>query len=314
MVRGRKIASYSEIQAKHGRLNGTCYDEVCSHRRREDYLSLDLAANSGNLKRASSWSCCEKLRRSTQMIRLAQLSRVLHRVYWKRYVAVFGIGLIIANSYAFWPAFAYANTGFNCAVILGPVWFEVSGAAQVVGPPFYSEMQLVMHQGSTAYETKSYRSDNNNLTRLFENYPPPGSNPVSQYLYQIDGFTGLEYQNQVEANQTGVTITFQNITFQGIHVAKILSRIDVSNSAKDASYELGGPPCQPGLLLTVGSIPYAGPLAYEPAQLITVIISDAVALIGSTIACFPLTLHWNRHKAKLGKNENEVSSRERSDD
>jgi len=172
---------------------------------------------------------------------------------------------------------------------------------------------MVMQQGSTAYETKSYRSDSNNLTRVFENYPPPGSNPVTQYLYQIDGFTGLEYQSSAAANRTGVTITFQNITFQGIHAAKILSRIDVSHSAKDASYELGTPPCGAGLLLTVGPLPYAGPLAYEPVQLITVMISNVIALIGSTIACFRLTLYWNRPKARLDKNGNEVSSQERSD-
>lgn len=226
-------------------------------------------------------------------------------MFWKRYAVVFGVGLIIANAYAFWPAFAYSGAVFNCPLILGPIWFEVQGAAQVVGPPLYSEMQLVMHLGSTAYETEIHRSDNNNLTRLFQNYPPPGTNPVTQYLYQIDGITGLEYQNQVAASQTGVTITFQNITFEGIHIAKILYRIDVSNSAKDASYELGGPPCEAGLVLTVGSLPYAGPLAYGPVQLITIIISNGVALIGSTVACVTLRFYWKRPKTSSSKNRSD---------
>jgi hypothetical protein len=225
-------------------------------------------------------------------------------MYWKRYAVVFGIGLIIANSYAFWPAFAYSGAVFNCPSILGPIWFNVTGAAQIVGPPLYSEMQMVMHPGSTAYETEVYQS-NNNLTQVFQNYPPPGSNPVTQYLYQIDGFTGLEYQDQVAANQTGVTITFQNITFQGIHVAKILYRIGVSNSANDASYELGEPPCEAGFLLTVGSLQYAGPLAYEPVQLIAVIISNVVGLIGSTIACVALRFYWKRPKTSSSKNRSD---------
>jgi hypothetical protein len=226
-------------------------------------------------------------------------------MYWKRYAVVFGIGLIIANAYAFWPTFAYSGAVFNCPAILGPIWFDVSGAAQVVGPPLYSEMQMVMHQGSTAYETKFYRSDYNNLTRDFQNYLPPGSSPVTQFLYQIDGLTGLEYQNLVAANQTGVTITFQNITFEGIHVAKILSRIDVSDSAKDTSYELGEPPCGAGLLLTVGPLPYAGPLAYEPVQLITVTISNLVGLTASAIACIPLKHYWNRPETSSSKNDND---------
>ncbi len=63
---------------------------------------------------------------------------------WKRYALVFGIGLIVANGYTFWPAFAYANTSINCPAIFGVLSYDVNGAAQVVAAPLYSEMQLVV--------------------------------------------------------------------------------------------------------------------------------------------------------------------------
>ena len=52
--------------------------------------------------------------------------------------------MIIANSYTFWPAFAYANTSINCPAIFGVLSYDVNGAAQVVAAPLYSEMQLVV--------------------------------------------------------------------------------------------------------------------------------------------------------------------------
>lgn len=229
-------------------------------------------------------------------------------MYWKRYAFVFGLALIIANAYTFWPAFAYANTSISCPSIFGNLSYDVKGATQVVGAPLYSEMQLVMRPGSTAYETATYQSDLNNLTQLFQyDYPINGSNfhrqgwnPVTQYLDQIDGFDGLT--NQVVANETGVTITFQNITFEGIHVAKILYKITVSSSAEDASYELGAAPCWTGLVLTVGYMSYFGPLPLGDIQQISIIINNAVALIGSTIICIVLRFYWSRPKTSSNKN------------
>ena len=212
---------------------------------------------------------------------------------------MFGIGLIIANSYTFWPAFAYANTLIHCPAIFGNLSYDVKGAAQVVGAPLYSQMQLVVHPGSTAFETAIYRSDSNNLTRLFQDYPTVGS--VTQDLSQINGFDGLT--NPVPANERGVTITIQDKTFEGIHVANLLYGISVDGSATDASYEIGGAPCSTGLVLTVGSLPYSGPLPFGQIQLIGVIINNATALIASTIACLTLRVYLSRSKTSSSKNQ-----------
>jgi hypothetical protein len=217
--------------------------------------------------------------------------------FWKRYARVFGIGLIIANGYTFWPALAYANTLINCPAIFGTLSYEVNGAAQVVGAPLYSQMHLVMHPGSTAFETATYRRDNNNLTRLFQGYPTVGS--VTRDLNEIDGFDGLT--NPVLANERGVTITFQNKTFEGIHVADLLYSISVDSSATYASYELGGAPCWTGLVLTVGGLPYSGPLPFGQIQLMGVIINNAAALIFSTIACISLRFYWSRPRTSSSK-------------
>lgn len=166
--------------------------------------------------------------------------------------------------------------------------------------PLYSEMQLVMRPGSTASETATYQSDNNNLTRLFQNEYPINGNPVTQYLDQIDGFNGLK--RPVAATETGVTITFHNITFEGIHVAKILYKIVVGSSAEGASYEIGAAPCWTGLVLTVGDQPYFGPLPFGDIQLIAIVINNSVALIGSTIVCVALRFYWSRPKPSSSKN------------
>ena len=60
-------------------------------------------------------------------------------MYWKRYAFVFGIGLILANVYTFWPAFAYGNRLINCPSIFGNLSYEVRGAAQVVGAPIFRD-------------------------------------------------------------------------------------------------------------------------------------------------------------------------------
>jgi hypothetical protein len=227
---------------------------------------------------------------------------------------VFAIVLIIANGYTFWPMFAYPDVT-SCPLILAGTFlgFDVGGAAQVVGPPLYSEMQLVVHPGSTAYKTTVYRSYNN-LTGLSQDYPPYRGSPVTQDLYRIDGFTGME--NDVAANQTGVTITFQNMTFEYSapppppypppYVAKILYKIDVSNSANAASYEIGRAPCLTGLVLTVGYLPYTGPLWIGQIQPIAIIINNVVAIIGSTIACIALRFYLTRSKTRPSNNRANV--------
>src|SRR5260370_36848755 len=108
---------------------------------------------------------------------------------WKRYALVFGIGLLIAKGYTVWPVLAYANIWISCPAIFGILSYDVKGPVQVVAAPLYSEMQLVIHYGSTAFETAIYRSDAINLARLFQDYPTVGS--VTQDLHQIDGFDGL---------------------------------------------------------------------------------------------------------------------------
>ena len=221
---------------------------------------------------------------------------VKRQVFGKRYALVFGIVLIIANGYTFWPALAYGNSLISCTLIFGILSYDVKGAVQVVGAPLYSEMQLVMQSGSIANETAIYRSDNNNLTQLFQDYPT--SNSVTQYLNKIDGFSGLI--NPVPASETGVTITLQNKTFDGIHVAYLLYSIRADSSATGASYEIGRAPCWTGLVLTIGSQPYSGPLPFGRVQPIAVIINNVAALIVSTIACIALRFYWSRPKTSSG--------------
>ena len=106
----------------------------------------------------------------------------------------------------------------------------------------------------------------------------------------------------VLANETGVTITFQNKTSESIHVADLLYSISVDSSATDASYEIGGAPCWTGLVLTVGSLPYYGPLPFGRIQPIAVIINNVAALITSAIACLALRFYWSRPKTSSSKN------------
>ncbi len=203
---------------------------------------------------------------------------------WKRYALVVGIGLMVANGYTFWPTLAYGNSPIGRTLVIGTLSYKVKGAAQIVGAPFYFEMQLVMPLGSTALETAIYRSDSDNLTRLFKDYPAIGSNPVTQDLYRIDGFSGLT--NPVLANETGVTITFQNKTSESIHVADLLYSRKVDSSAPDASYEIGR----------------ARPLSFGRIQPSAVIINNGTALIVSTIACIVLRFYRWLPKTSSSKN------------
>ncbi|MCL5068774.1 MAG: hypothetical protein M1368_10545, partial [Thaumarchaeota archaeon] len=202
----------------------------------------------------------------------------------KTYALIYVLALLIANVYTFWPAVAYGNEMISCPAIIADLSYRVTGANLAVGPPLYSASQYLLHPGSVAYELEIYNSTSlgNNLTSFFRNtYPYNGStpnpswNPAIQYLSLINGFSGL--LDSVTSNQTGVSITFQNITFQGIHVAEILYKIEVSKNAPSASYAFWLV-CTPGFVLTVGSLPYSGPLPFGRIQGIAVIINNAIAL------------------------------------
>ena len=214
-------------------------------------------------------------------------------MYAKRYAVIFAISLLVANGYTFWPAIVYWNTPTSCPAYIADISFSITGSTQIVGPPLYSQMQFLVKPGSTAYETETYNATRfgNNLTAYFasDHFTPY---TVSQYLWMINPFSGQI--NPVPFNQTGITITLQNLTFQGIHVAKFLYKIAVSGSAEHASYMLAIPCVGPGLVLTVGSIPYIGPLAYGEVQEIGIIVNNVVAFIAAAVISIALSFYWHR--------------------
>jgi hypothetical protein len=212
-----------------------------------------------------------------------------------RYTLVFALALIVANVYTFWPAFEYGNQIIPCPSIFASKSFEIVGPTQLFGRPLFSEEQFVMAPGTTAYEIETYNSSEtrNNLTSILQN--PSGTNPSPNYLYQLDSFSGQVSQTPI--NQTGIVITFQNMTFQGIYFAKLVYKISVSSSANSASYELSFPICgDTGLIMTVGSLLYAGPLDYGEIQLAGIIINNAVALVAAALICVFLRFYWSRGK------------------
>ena len=207
----------------------------------------------------------------------------------KSYLLIYVLAILVANAYTFWPAVAYGNEAISCPAIIADLSYRVTGANMVVGPPLFSATQYLLRPGSVAYELEIYNSTSlgNNLTAYFRNSypyngstPNPGWNPEIQYLSQINGLSGS--LNSVSTNETGVTITFQNITFLGIHIAEILYKIEVSQDAPSASYAFGLV-CFPGFVLTVGSLPYTGPLPSGRIQGIGVIVNNSIALVAATI-------------------------------
>ena len=218
-------------------------------------------------------------------------------MYGKRYALIFAISLLVANVYTFWPAIAYGNTPHHCPAYIADLSFHVSGDAQVVGPPAYSEMQIVMKPGGVAYETDLYNSTElgNNMTAFFKASEFQQDSPM-RYLWQLDPLSGEFYS--VTASQTGVSITFQNLAFQGIHIARILWKIAVSNTASPASYMLVFPCVGPGLVLTVGSIPYSGPLPYGSVQLVGIIINNSIALAAAAVFSVIMRFYWHRKTVK----------------
>lgn len=209
-----------------------------------------------------------------------------------RYAMVFVVAILLANVYTFWPALVYGNPTIECPAIFASVSYQITGSSLVVGPPLYSYEQFLLSQGSIAYEAVSYNStnDHNNLTRTL-NFPPSSSPDSFFHLYQLDPLSGGE--QGIPMNQTGVTIAYQNITFQGIYFAKVVYKISVSSSARSASYELGSSICGgTGLIMTIGSIPYGGPLDYGQIQLADILINNAIAVIVASGVCVFLRYYW----------------------
>ena len=205
-------------------------------------------------------------------------------MYAKRYAAIFAVCLLFANVYTFWPAFAYGNTAINCPSIFGQLSINVSGGKEIVGSPLYSETQVVTQPNSILYATFTYSSEPNNLSQLLK---PPFNPP----LWRINPFSGV--YNGVPTAASGVSVSFQNITFQGEHVARVLYQINVSKSAS-GTYELGEWPCWTGILLTVGYFPYFGPIPYGVVQLMGIIIDNIIALLVAVLACVMLRFYWQK--------------------
>ena len=215
----------------------------------------------------------------------------------KTYAFVFILSLLVANIYTFSPAFEYANRPIMCpAIFWNSQSMEATEFAQDLGAPLYSVQQALMKQGTSAYLIESYDSTGmgNNLTRLLKGY------------YQ-DSFTFLEKLNalnggqtsQVPANETGVSIVIENVTFPSIYHAKLVYRITVQANASAASYLLDYPACgNPGFVLTVGAIPYIGPLPYGIVQPIEVLVNNAIALVVATVASLLLARYWSRKDKK----------------
>jgi hypothetical protein len=207
----------------------------------------------------------------------------------RSYAVIYLLVLLVANLYTFIPGIESENAVYHCPSIFGQLSYEISGAAEVVGPPLFAEEQLIVRPGATAYETMVFKSDLNNLTSLLgSSYPvngssftPSGWNPVTQSLQQISIFGWAS--GFVSAKVAGVAITFQNITFQGIHVADVLYKISANESAELATYDIGYGLCWTGLILTVGYLPFVEALDYGIVQPIGIIVNNAIALIFATI-------------------------------
>lgn len=221
-------------------------------------------------------------------------------MYAKRYCVVFALCLLGVNLYTIYPIFEVGFGPISCPAYVADLSYQVNGSASVVGSPLYSETQILMKPGSVAYETDVYNSlgFGNNLTSFFISAQFERQ-PVTQYLYELDFFSGET--NIVAANQTGITMTFQNVTFEGIYVAKILWKIVISNSANPASYILNFPCVGPGLVLTIGSIPYIGPLPYGSIQLAGLILNNTIGLATAAIICMSLKYYWVTRREKKGR-------------
>ncbi len=216
------------------------------------------------------------------------------------YGLVFALAFVLALSVYAWPAFAYA--GFHsCPAITGELSFTISGYWQLVGPPLFSEEQILVPPGSITYVTYIYTGyGDNNLTAWFsqENL---SSQPWSPE--RVDPFTG--WTDRTAMNSSGVTETFQNITYQGTHIAMLLYRFDITKSAGPATYMLAGV-CETGLLLTVGYLPYGGPLPYGETQPVGLFFNFATSLAGALPIAVALHFYYWRAEVREAKSEASV--------
>jgi hypothetical protein len=215
-----------------------------------------------------------------------------HFMNLKRYALIYLVSLVVANTYAFWPAGAYGNEAVNCPAIIASFSFQVVGASQSVGPPLYSADQFLFQPGSSGYELGTYNSTNfgNNLTAMFES----GFNPLALSIGKINDYSGeLNYES---SKQTGLTIAFQNMTLEGSFVVKIRLKITVTSDAPTARFAVGTV-CTAGYILTVGSIPYFGPLPHGSVQPLSIILSNSIALIGATAVSILVPIFYRKKMA-----------------
>jgi hypothetical protein len=92
-----------------------------------------------------------------------------------------------------------------------------------VGRPLYAEEQILMSLGSAAYQTYVYDSTiiHNNLTETL--HGPPPLTEISGNHQELNFFSGQV--TSLPINQTGITITFQNMTLQGDYLARMIYEI-----------------------------------------------------------------------------------------
>jgi hypothetical protein len=213
----------------------------------------------------------------------------------KVYALILVAGLIIATALFLAPSIIYGG-GFiyGCPPEVGQLSFKISNYTQLVGPPLFSQEQFVITPGTTTYVTFIWNatSNGNNAINWFTGTPPiTGFNYT--YLPRINSLTG-EFDG-LPTQQDGVIDEFQNITFQGTYIARILYKISLSPIATPATYELVYS-CDYHLLMTVGSLPYWGPLFYGVVQPMELIFNVAISLVGSSLLITILKIHYSDPK------------------
>ncbi len=206
-------------------------------------------------------------------------------------------GLMLATSLYLAPSIVYGGL-HSCYVAPGNLSYQISNYNELVGPPLFSQNyeQFLLTPGQTAFVTYVWNATTygNNLTDFFTRGPRPGGFNYTS-MERVNGFTG--WGEYLTPNQTGVSIIFLNLTFQGTHIAKFFYKISVNNSAPSGTYYLyGGLGCALGLLLTVGFLPYWGPLIYGEIQPMAYLSNVAISLIGSSLLITALHLHYSENK------------------
>lgn len=221
------------------------------------------------------------------------------------YVLIFVLAFLAAAGFYIWPVFAFSGA-HSCPAVLADLSFQISGSNpiasgfggpgyhhEVVGQPLFSQTQLVLQPSYVAYITYVYDSTmlGNNMTEPLSGF---GSPPYTvAFLYRIDPWTG-QFE-EVAANQTGVSFTLLGTYFsQSDTIARQIWEVSISKSAEPASYALAIPCGTPGLVLTVGSLPYWGPIQWSSPQLSDFLVNVAVALVGATAISVALRWYWRR--------------------